>query len=100
MTNSSETDPVVVARRQLADAVQTVLERTADVIDAEQQKFPAMSSLPKPLQVNPDVISDFTLSPAYRQAVEDYVAGRVEQNLLITVLQMLRPLLPAIFVGM
>jgi hypothetical protein len=69
----------------------------AEAIDAEQQMFPAMSSLPKPLQVDPDVISDFTLSPSYQQAVEDYVTGRMEQNLLITVLQRLRSLAPAVF---
>jgi hypothetical protein len=100
MTTPADNDPAVQARTEAAGALTQFLTRTADAIDAEQRKFPAMSSLPKPLDVDPGVISDFTTSAAYKQAVEDYISGRVEQNLLITVLQMLRGLLPGIFGGL
>jgi len=100
MTPVDQQDPAVRARSEAAAALTSYLEKTAEAIDAEQRKFPAMSSLPKPLDIDPDMIGDFTLSAAYKQAVEDYVAGRVEQNLLITVLKMLRGLVPALFGGL
>ncbi len=97
MSTPTDSDPVARAKRDEGEAFRNYLEKHADVLDAIQRTFPVMSSLPKPLQVDPDVITDFTVSAAYKQAVEDYVAGRSEQNLLVTVLRLLRGLIPNLF---
>jgi hypothetical protein len=98
MTNTGPTDPLAQARAAVADATTDCLEKIADAAEIER-KFPAMSSLPKPLEMAPDVINDFLQSDAYKQAVEDYIEGRTNQTLLITALQMLRDLLPSLFGG-
>ena len=96
MTNSAPD-----TRRKLADAVDDLLNKLADDIFAQQQelhrKFPRLTSLPRPLDVDPSLITDFTKSPAYKQAVEDYVRGRTEENIVVTVLRRLRAVIPSVF---
>jgi len=96
-------DPRPDTRRELADAVDNVILKVADDVRAQQQelrrKFPRMSALPPPLNVDPDLISDFSDSRAFKQAVEDYIRGRTEENLVVTVLRLLRDIAPAVFGG-
>ena len=96
MTNS-QTD----TRRQVADALTALLLKVADDYQIEQTelrgKFPTMLGLPPALDVDPDIIRDFTESGTYKQAIDDYIRGRTEENLVITVLRLLRALLPVAF---
>lgn len=90
-------------RRELADALENVILKAAADVRAQQQelrrKFPKMSALPPPLDVDPELISDFTESRAYEQAVQDYIRGRTAENLVVTVLRLLRDLAPPVFGG-
>lgn len=92
------------ARHEVADALKTLLEKLADDLQTEQtelrRKFPAMTGLPPAQDVDPDMIRDFAESGTYKQAVQDYVLGRTEENIVITVLRLLQALLPAIFTGL
>jgi hypothetical protein len=103
MNGPANTGSAEEARRAVSDALTNLLEKTAAAVQTEQdeqrRKFPGMSGLPPPVSVNADVIQDFVGSPTYRQAMEAYVAGRSEQNLIVTVVRLLRELLPAVFGG-
>lgn len=96
MTNS-QTD----TRREVADALTALLLKVADDYQIEQtelrKKFPTMLGLPPALDVDPDMIRDFTESGTYKQALQDYVTHRTEENLVVTVLRLLRALLPMAF---
>jgi len=98
MTVPDGPDPVVLARQRLADAVETALERTADVIDAEQRRLAAVSSPPRPFQLDSARRNELAISAIYREAAEQYVAKRVE-HLLITVVKALRGTVPGPFGG-
>ena len=92
------------SRREVADALNNLLLKLADQYQADQaelrRKFPAMLSLPPALDVDPDMIRDFTQSRTYRQAIDDYIRGRTEENIVVTVLRLLQALLPAAFGGL
>ena len=89
------------SRRQVAHALNALLLKLADQYQVDQtelrRKFPAMLSLPPALDVDPDMIRDFTQSRTYKQAIDDYIRGRTEENIVITVLRLLQALLPAVF---
>jgi hypothetical protein len=97
------TDPRPDTRRELADAVENLILKFADDIRAQQKElhrmFPRMSALPPSLNVDPDLISDFTESHTYKQAVEDYLRARTQENLVVTVLRLLRALIPTVLGG-
>ena len=88
-------------RRKLAEMVTAVVEQTADVIDREQQElkrlFPAMAHQTMPTRLDPSVIRDFSESQEYREAVEAYIAGRLEVNLLVKALELLEKIAPLEF---
>lgn len=88
-------------RRKLADMVTQAVKQTADVIEAEQaelkRRFPAMAHQAAPVMLEPSVIRDFTQSDAYREALDAYVAGRLEVNLLVRVLELLQQVAPLEF---
>ena len=89
------------SRRKLADLVTSAVEQTAEVLRAEQaelrRRFPAMAHLPKPIGLDPATIRDFTKSQEYREAIEAYLAGRLEVNLLAKVLELLAAIAPQEF---
>jgi len=86
------------ARRKTAQAMQDLLLQVADDVRTQQQeirrKLPRMSSLPAPLQVDPDAIRRLTQSQVYKKAVEEFVQGKAHKHILITVLRLLREFLP------
>ena len=88
-------------RRKLADLVTSAVEQTAAVLRAEQaelrRRFPAMAHLPKPIGLDPSIIRDFTKSQEYCEAIEAYLAGRLEVNLLTKVLELLAEIAPQEF---
>lgn len=88
-------------RRKLADLVTAAVQQTADVLETEQealrQRFPAMASMPEPIGLDPTVIRDFSQSQKYRDAIEAYIAGRLEVNLLVRVMEMLAEIAPLEF---
>lgn len=88
-------------RRKLADMVTQTVRQTADVIEAEQtelkRRFPAMAHQAAPVMLDPTVIRDFTQSEEYRKAVDAYIAGRLEVNLLVKVLELLQQIAPMEF---
>jgi hypothetical protein len=88
-------------RRKLADMVTQAVRQTAEVIEAEQaqlkRRFPAMAHQAAPVMLQPSVIKDFTRSDTYREAVEAYIAGRLEVNLLVRVLELLQQVAPLEF---
>ena len=92
------------SRRDVADALKALLLRIADQYQADQtelrSKFPTMLGLPPGLDIDPDIIRDFTESGTYAQAVDDYIRSRTEENLLVTVLRLLRALLPGLLAGL
>ncbi len=92
------------SRREVADALTALLLKLADQYQLEQTelrgKFPTMLGLPAALDVDPDIIRDFTESGTYKQAIDDYIRGRTEENLVVTVLRLLRALLPAALGGL
>ena len=92
------------SRREVADALKALLLKLADQYQADQtelrKKFPTMLGLPPALDVDPDMIRDFTQSGTYKQAIDDYVRGRTEENIVTTVLRLLQALLPAVFGGL
>ena len=94
-------DSATDSRRQVADALNTLLLKLADQYQVDQtelrSKLPAMLCLPPALDVDPDMIRDFTRSGTYKQAIDDYVRGRTEENIVVTVLRLLQALLPAVF---
>ncbi len=85
-------------RQKLADLVTAAVQQTATILVEEQKalakRFPAMAHQPAPVTIDPAVIRDFTQSDEYRQAVEAYVAGRLEVNLLVKVLELLQQIAP------
>ncbi|MHC4984215.1 MAG: hypothetical protein ACYTF6_13745 [Planctomycetota bacterium] len=89
------------SRRELSDMVTAAVEQTAKVLQAEQdelrQRFPAMAHQPKPIGLDPAVIRDFVESKEYREAIEAYIAGRLEVNLLVRVMELLAKIAPAEF---
>jgi len=103
MRSAQENTSAEETRRDVAEALTTLLNRAADAVQAEQtevaRKFPAMTSQPRPVDVNPEAIRDFTQSEAYRQAVEAYVRGRAEQHIIVTALRLLQGLLPRLLRG-
>lgn len=103
MRSAQEDTSAEETRRDVAEALTTLLHKTADATQAEQaelaRKFPAMTSQPPPVDVNPEAIRDFTQSEAYRQAVEAYVQGRTEQHIIVTALRLLRSLIPGLLGG-
>ncbi|NQT21696.1 MAG: hypothetical protein HQ592_18465 [Planctomycetes bacterium] len=94
------TDSTPDTRRKLADALDDFLYKHGDDVLAQQQerywKFPRLSSLPQPLNVDPNLIADFTKSDAYKKAVDDYLNARTEENIVVTVLRLLRALIPSV----
>ena len=88
-------------RRQLADTVTAAVKKMAEVIEKEQaelrRRFPAMAHQSAPVMLDPTTIRDFTQSEAYKRAIESYVAGRLEVNLLVKVLDLLRTVAPVEF---
>lgn len=103
MSIPNENNPAEEARYEAAETLTDLLKKAAKAIEAErtelQENFPAMASLPDPINVDPNVITDFTQSEAYKKALEDYVVGRCEQNIIVTVVQLLRGLIPTVFGG-
>ena len=91
-------------RKQVAEAVDNLLLRVTDDIRARQdelrRKYPRMTALPPPVQIDPNLIRDFTQTQAYREAVDDYLHGRTAENLVVTVFRLLRALAPAVFDGL
>jgi len=89
------------SRRDVEDALKALLLRIADQYQADQtelrSKFPTMLGLPPGLDIDPDIIRDFTESGTYAQAVDDYIRSRTEENLVVSVMRLLRALLPAAF---
>ena len=88
-------------RRNVAELLTAAIEQTADVLEAEQlelhDKFPAMAHQPAPPELDPKTIRDFTQSDTYRDAVDAYIAGRLEVNLMVRVLDLLQEVMPAVF---
>jgi predicted P-loop ATPase/GTPase len=88
-------------RRKLADMVTQTVRQTAQVIEEEQKelqrRFPAMAHQPAPVMLDPSVIRDFTESQEYKQAIEAYIAGRLEVNLLVRILELLEMVAPVEF---
>jgi len=97
-------DDAKESRRKTTQALENLLLQTARDIRLQQQelklKFPRMVSLPPPLQVNPDIIEEFTRSSVYREALDDYIQGRTRENVVVAVLRLLRPLAPMLFRGL
>jgi len=81
--------------------VTAVVRQTAAVLATEQEelkrRFPAMAHQPGAIGLDPTVIRDFTESEEYAQAVDAYIAGRLEVNLLVRVLELLSRIAPAEF---
>lgn len=96
-------DPSVLEqnRRKLADLVTAAVQQSAQVIEEEQKelkhRFPAMAHQAAPAMLDPAVVRDFTQSQEYRQAIEAYIAGRLEVNLLVRVLELLQKVAPLEF---
>jgi len=97
----SSSEMLKLARKATARIVTAALEATAESADMERaalaRKFPALSSLPAPLRVDPQQIRDFSRGTAYAELIEQYVQGRVEGHLLTRVLEMLSQYLPLLF---
>ncbi len=95
---SESTSTLTEDRRKLADLVTATVEQTAKIMEAEQKelrrRFPAMANQPNPVNVEPQAIRDFTQSDEYRQAIEAYLAGRLEVNLLVRILALLSQVAP------
>lgn len=97
---------LALARKATARIITAALEATAESADIERteqlrrqnQKFPALSSLPPALQLDPQQIRDFTKSPAYADLIEQYVQGRIEGHLLTRVLELANQYLPSLLV--
>ncbi|MDD4888573.1 MAG: hypothetical protein PHU85_01485 [Phycisphaerae bacterium] len=100
-TADSSAEMLTLARQATARIVTAAIEATAESADMERavlaRKFPAMSSLPPPLRVDPQQIRDFTKSPGYADLVEQYVQGRIEGHLLTRALDLLSQYLPILF---
>ena len=98
---SQSTSTLTEDRRKLADLVTATVEQNVKVMEAEQKelhrRFPAMASQPNPVNVELEAIRDFTQSDEYRQAVEAYLAGRLEVNLLVRILALLSQVAPLEF---
>ncbi len=96
-----DTSTLEESRRKLADLVTQAVSQTAQVIEDEQaelkRRFPAMISQPAPVLVDPSAIRDLTQSDEYKQAVDAYVAGRLDVNLLSKVVALLGQLAPIEF---
>jgi len=94
-------DSTTDSHREVAHALNALLLKLADQYQTDQaelhRKFPTMLGLPPALDVDPDMIRDFTQSRTYRQAIDDYIRGRTEENIVVTVLRLLQALLPAVF---
>jgi hypothetical protein len=99
----SQTDTAVLQqnRRKLADLVTATVQQTADVLEQEQTalalRFPAMANQPAPVMIDPSAIRDFAQSEQYQQVIAAYVAGRLEVNLLVKVLDLLEKIAPLEF---
>ena len=91
---SGELTTLEANRRELIETVTQAVRQTADVVEAEQAELmhnlPAMASRASSVMLEPSVIRDFLQSDEYRQAIDDYVAGRLEVNLLVKVLELLQ----------
>ena len=90
-----------LARKATARIVTAALEATAESADMERaalaRRFPALTSLPPALAVDPQQIRDFTRGPAFQELIEQYVQGRIEGHLLTRVLDLLSQYLPLLF---
>ncbi len=90
------------SRRRLTELVTGTVLQMAQVIQDEQaelaRRFPAMADQPATVMIAPAAIRDFTQSDEFRQAVDEYVAGRLEVNLLVKVVDLLQRIAPLEFV--
>lgn len=90
-----------LARQATARIVTAALEATAESADMERvamaRKFPALTSMPPALAVDPQQIRDFTRSQAYQDLIEQYVLGRIEGHLLTRAMDLLNRYLPVAF---
>ena len=89
------------SRRKFVEMVTQTVRQSAKVLEDEQnelkRRFPAMAHQASPVMFDPTVINDFTKSEEYHQAVEAYIAGRLEVNLLVKVMELLRKVAPIEF---
>ncbi len=90
-----------LARQATARIVTAALEATAESADMERadlvRRFPAMTSLPAPLRLDPQQIRDFARSDDYQLLVEHYIQGRIQGHLLTRLLELLSRSLPMLF---
>lgn len=99
--SSTAAEMLKLARQATARIVTAALEATAESADMERaalaRKFPAMTSLPAPLRLDPQQIRDFTKTADYSNLIEQYVQGAVEGHLLARAVEMLQRVVPAMF---
>ena len=88
-------------RRRLARLVTESLRQVARIIRIEQdelhRRFPDMAGHSPPVDLNPQVILDYTRSDEYRRAVEAYVSGTLDVNLLVRIMESLERIAPLEF---
>ena len=99
----SSAQMLVLARQATARIVTAAIEATAESADMERTalarnlKFPALTSLPPALAIDPQQIRDFTRGGACQELIESYVQGRIEGHLLTRALDLLNQYLPMLF---
>lgn len=88
-------------RAQLADLMAALIRQMARVIQDDNaqltRRFPAILRQPAPVMMDPSVLRDFVESDLFRETVESYIAGRLEANLLVKVVDMLGQIAPMEF---
>jgi hypothetical protein len=98
---TQETSVLAQNRQQLIDLVTQMVQQMAQVMEVEQEalvrRFPAMAHQVSPVVIAPAAIRNFTRSDEYCQAVEAYIDGRLEVNLLVKVLNLLQKIAPGEF---
>jgi len=97
-----EHDALELSRRKLADLLTDAVRQTAVIVEEEQRelkrRLPSVAHQVAPLMLDTSVIRELPQSRPYREAVAAYVAGRLEVNLMVRVLELLQAAAPVEFI--